>query len=378
MSVLTRLVFMGMPLHSDDYLRFYWDGHLILNHINPYEFTPTQIMNFDLAPNFLKPIYHILNSQEYYSIYPVTNQTVFAFAAWIGGDSILGFVLWIRFVLVIFEMASIWILYRILTLLNINPAYTLRYALNPLILLEITGNLHFEGMMVTFIFLGILALLHLDYIKAGGWIGTAVSVKLTPLIFLPLIFKYINNKNLIWVISSFTLVCGLFFLPIFLSGTFAKFFNSIQLYYGTFEFNASIYYLLRKLGFLIKGYNMISTISLVLSLLIFILICYTAIKGKIDNIQQFLFYGLSAYFVYLLLGMVVHPWYIIPLLGLGICAGFNYPITWSYLIYLSYYAYTNDPVKESFEMIGIQYGLLFIFAIYEYAQYFSFKKIKYI
>jgi len=376
-AFFSRAVFVGVPLHSDDYYRFYWDGQLVLHHLNPYVYTPHELMDMDLVPQILEPIFGDLNSPYYHSIYPVTNQCVFAFAAWVGGDSLIKFVLVVRFILLIFEMISVWTIYRILTLMKKSPNYTLLYALNPLVLLEVTGNLHFEGMMVTFMFLGILAFLQQKIITAGSWIGTAIAVKLTPLILLPLILKYLNIHKFLWFISVSVLVCGLFFLPIFLTGTLNNFFTSLQLYYGKFEFNASIYYLLRELGYLIKGYNMIASISMVLSLLVFVLICYTSWKVRICNVRQLIFLSLGAYFIYLVFSMVVHPWYILPLLGLGILGGLKYPLIWSYLVYLSYYAYSVVPYRESYVLIGLQYGILAIFAIAEYIQYLSHQKQRY-
>jgi len=371
LALVSRLVFMGLPQHSDDFYRFYWDGQLVLHQINPYEHTPKEMMDKGTVPNILKPIYDNLNSQEYHSVYPVTNQIIFALAAKVAGHSILGFVMGVRFLLIIFELISIWALFRILSLLKNDSRQTILYAFNPLIIMEITGNLHFEGVMVTFIFLGLWILMKQKITLAGGLIGTAISVKLTPLILLPYFLKFLGTKKFIWFISTIVFVCGLFFLPIFISGTLDNFFTSIRLYYGTFEFNASIYYLIREVGYLIMGYNMIADISMVLSLIVFVIICYTAWKAKIDNVEQLIFLALSAYFVYLILSMVVHPWYIIPLIGLGILGSMRYPLIWSYLVFLSYYTYSIVPYRENHVLIGIQYGLLAIFAIAEYANHLS-------
>jgi alpha-1,6-mannosyltransferase len=377
-ALLSRLVFMGLPLHSDDFYRFYWDGHLLLNQINPYEFTPKELMDLDKVPISIKPVYDNLNSQHYHSIYPVTNQSVFAFAAWMGGQHVLGFTLWVRFILVIFEMITIWVLFKLLTQMRIDPSHTLLYALNPLVILEITANLHFEGLMVAFIFLGFLSLLHRKNIQSGGWIGTAISIKLTPLILFPLFLKLLYLRKFIWFASTLTLTVIIFFLPILLSGTIIEYFTSIQLYYGTFEFNASIYYVLRELGYLIKGYNMIGDLSRVLSIIAFVSICYIAWKAKMDDIQHLIFFSIAVYFIYLILSMVVHPWYIIPLIALGVLGRMKYPLLWSYLIYLSYYAYAIVPYSENYVLIGIQYGLLAIFAIAEYTTYLRSKNHVYL
>jgi len=93
------------------------------------------------------------------------------------------------------------------------------------------------------------------------------------------------------------------------------------------------------------------------------------------GIQVFIQSAIVAYFIYLLLGLVVHPWYIIPLLGLGILGDKASPLVWSYLIYLSYYAYSVDPYRESFILLFIQYAGLFVIAFVEYFPYLYRQKI---
>lgn len=355
-----------LPLHSDDYYRFFLDGLLILDGIDPYGYTPHDLELLNLIPENFKPYFDKLNSSNYFSIYPVTNQTVFAIAAWIGGSSISGFVFCLRVILVFFEMVSISILFLLLGKLGRNVNLALLYAINPFILLEVVGNLHFEGMMLTFILIGFLTLYSKRYIVSGACIGLAVAIKLTPLIFFPFILKYLNLKNFVWFFSSAFVVIILLFLPIWLFGSWANFLSSIKLYYGTFEFNASIYYLLREIGYMIKGYNVISELSVLLSLFTFILVWYAALKTKIDTVTSLIQAAIFGYTIYLLFGMVVHPWYIIPLFGLGILGGFKYPLIWSYLIYLSYFSYTQIPYKENYLFIFIQYGIVIILGIFEW------------
>ena len=57
-------------------------------------------------------------------------------------------------------------------------------------------------------------------------------------------------------------LCGLtglllFFLPFFHSLDFSTYIATIQLWFKQFEFNGSIYYLIRSLGYQWKGYNII-------------------------------------------------------------------------------------------------------------------------
>ncbi|WP_164675029.1 glycosyltransferase 87 family protein [Anditalea andensis] len=366
MGLLARVVIIGPPVHSDDYYRFFWDGQLIVHQINPYKYTPSELIQNGKVPNMLQPFYAHLNSQTYYSVYPLTNQLWFGTAAWVAGGDIMKFIISLRTILIIFEMWGIWLLYSILSYFQKNPIHSLLYVLNPLILIEVSGNLHFEGMMVTFMLLGIWTLVHRRYHQAGGWIGAAISVKLTPLILMPLLFKYLSQKNLLRFIIGLALICIVTFIPIILTGSFGNFHSSIQLYYGTFEFNASLYYIIREVGYFIKGYNMIAGISIWLSVMVCIGICYMATKLNSGNFQQLISLSIIAYLVYLMFSMVVHPWYIIPLIGLGIIGGKVFPLIWSYLIYLSYYTYSTVPYQENYMLLIIQYGILAVIILYEF------------
>ena len=56
------------------------------------------------------------------------------------------------------------------------------YALNPFIILEFSGNVHFEGVMIFFILLALYYLLKNQWIASAAFLGVAVQVKLIPLI----------------------------------------------------------------------------------------------------------------------------------------------------------------------------------------------------
>ena len=46
LGILFRLLFLfGIPIWSQDFYRFIWDGNLIVDWMNPYLNTPNQIIN---------------------------------------------------------------------------------------------------------------------------------------------------------------------------------------------------------------------------------------------------------------------------------------------------------------------------------------------
>ncbi|MDN3671017.1 polyprenol phosphomannose-dependent alpha 1,6 mannosyltransferase MptB [Echinicola jeungdonensis] len=362
-AVVARLVaFWGIPGLSDDFYRFFWDGHMLLEGINPYAYSPQEFLTIS-SSSYWENLYPFLNSPENFSVYPPINQAIFAIAAWFGGQPFIGQLIIIRLILLIFECWSIFLMVRLFEVRGMAQNAAWWYALNPLVIIEVIGNLHFEGMMLPFILLAVLSLVQGKSLKGGLALGCAVGVKLTPLILIPLIIRYLGKKKiLLWGIGLVTTLL-ISFSPLLWGASWLNFWESLSLYYGKFEFNASIYYLLREVGYWIKGYNTIVILSKVLALITFLLILFFSWTRN-NNRKEGMIQKLPLiYFVFLLFSMVVHPWYLIPLLGLGIVAGMYFPVAWSFLVFLSYHAYQRQVYQESTIIIILEYALLF-YAIY--------------
>jgi len=157
LGIFFRLILIPVePSLTDDYFRFYWDGLLNVHHISPYAYLPVDLMENGLYARFdlTEDLFNQLNSPKYFSVYPPFLQWLFMAAAKIAGaGNLLGFIIILKFFIVCFEIGSIALIIKILTLLK-KPIYNvLWYALNPLVIIELTGNLHFEAAMIFFVLL---------------------------------------------------------------------------------------------------------------------------------------------------------------------------------------------------------------------------------
>jgi len=351
------------PNLSDDYYRFYWDGLLNIQNISPYAYKPVEIMFSDLSIKFglSYDLYEHLNSKNYYSVYPAFLQWVFSWAAGIAGFNNLAlFVVLLKASILFFEIGTITLLLAILKNLNLPTQNILWYALNPLVIIELTGNIHFEAFMIFFVLLGFYLLYRFKH-----WLGSAIAIslafcsKLIPLIFLPFLLKRIGFKRTIYYGLSFAFICLLLFFKFIDPIIIPNIFESVGLYYNKFEYNGSIYYLLRWLGYQYVGWNMIASIGKLTAISTLLIILFFAFFEKKINLQSLIQSSMLALTVYLLLANIVHPWYVTPLIAFAVIAQPKYAIIWSWLILLSYFAYSNEDYSESMILISIEYLTVF-------------------
>ena len=154
-GILFRIcLIFSIPALSDDFYRFVWDGRIQQLGFNPFDYTPAQIIKQHADP-LLNKIFPYLNSPNYYTIYPQVCQSIFKIAAAIGGDSLNNTVTALKSAIFISELGTIFILNKLLSA-RVNPkSLQLIYILNPLVIIELTGNIHFEAIMIFFMLLAV-------------------------------------------------------------------------------------------------------------------------------------------------------------------------------------------------------------------------------
>lgn len=350
-------LFLAIPQWSDDYARFLWDGELVRMQENPYSETPRQFLeNHPVeASVMLEQLFPLLNSPDYYSVYPPMNQGVFWLSARASDGLIANGIISLRLLLFLAEIAVFMLFIRLLKAFQLPQKLVILYWLNPLVILEITGNLHFEGLVLLLLLASVLALEMKRIPLAGGFWGLAVGMKLVPLILLPALisFKKIRESKPIWISVFLALVFSFGWL--LMDSAWVNFFKSLGLYQGKFEFNASVYYLLREVGFWMVGYNTIADLTKVLSALTLALVVYFSWKKKPSTLLELLDLWVLIYLIYLVLQPLVHPWYLIPAFGLSLLTGRNTFLIWSFAAIFSYQAYGSDPVQERPVFLALEY-----------------------
>ncbi len=359
------LLLFSVPSLSDDVYRFIWDGRLMANGINPYNHLPAELMQLSPIPGITKDLYHQLNSPSYYTIYPPVLQTIFWFTAKAFPDDIFGAIVCMKTIILAAETGTVLLLPLVLNRLQLPKHFSLLYALNPLVIAELTGNVHFDAVMIFFLMLAFLLLLHKKISLSAMFLGLSISSKLIPVVFIPLMIKKLGWKQgLIYsVISGFvTIVLFAFIID---KATIFHFLESINLFISHFEFNAGLYYIIRWLGTLITGYNIIAFAGPLLSVTGAVIIFVISFRDNEISERQFFKKALFIITVYYLFATNVHPWYISMPVMIAACTAYRYTIVWSYLVTLSYFAYHSSPVKENLWLVALSYLVMLSFAARE-------------
>ncbi len=369
-GLLFRAVFIVcLPFLSQDYFRFIWDGHMMIQGINPYILKPQDLVNtFNGYPtHFYSDLHKGMGnlSAVNYSNYAPVNQLLFYWCSFFGGNLMITNVICLRLLIVAADVGIFYAGKRLLQKINKPVHLASLYFLNPLIIIELTGNLHFEGVMIFFLACGWLFTLYSNPIRAGIYYALAICIKLVPLMLLPFLLRKLALKELVIFFLTLGLSIVAFCIPFFQPGTGTNYLATVSLWFKNFEFNASIYYLLREAGFYLTGYNQIALLGKLMAFFAFFIIMWLALRKNFTKETGWFANMLLALFSFYMLSTTVHPWYISMLVFTCIFTNFRFPIVWSFSIALSYAAYRQPVVTEYPLLQWLEYLPVLIFFIWE-------------
>ncbi|MFB9051531.1 mannosyltransferase [Formosa undariae] len=369
LSILVRFVFlMAIPNLSQDFYRFIWDGRMIFEGFNPYLYTPDSFLTQGISPvpeaqilyNKMGPL-----SASHFTNYPPVSQFCYYLAAVFSNHSILGSVIVMRLLIIAADFGTFFFGRKLLKNLNLPVSYIYWYILNPFIIIELTGNLHFEGVMICFLVMSLYLLQKLKWQWAAVAFSLSVATKLIPLIFLPLVFKYLKLKKGFLFCAIVGLINIALFLPFISSEFITNYAGTVGLWFKNFEFNSSIFNIVKGIGYAFTGNNEIKILGPIMALLVILYIAITTYRSPLKDLKNLLFNMLLILSVYYFTTTTVHPWYISLLVILAVFSGYKYPLVWSATLILSYLAYASADNKENLWIIGLEYIFVYGAFIYE-------------
>lgn len=376
-TIKVMLLFV-LPALSQDYFRFIWDGNLLLQHINPYAQLPVNMVH-DAAIQFPNKVllYEKMGnlSSTNYSNYPPFNQVLFAIGAWLGRGSILGTVIVFKTMILAADILIFFVGKKLLVQLKLPAKNIFFYFLNPLLLVELNANSHFEAVMIALFLLSFYLLSRQKYISAGMAMAASVFTKLVPLMMLPFLIRTLRVKKLLILYVSIGISLMLLLFMFFSKSLSQHYGATLKLWFVNFEFNASAYYLVRAIGFKLTGYNIINVAGPALVLFSTLLILWMALRKRYYTAGELfapILIGLTFYF---LLSTTVHPWYITTLVALSVFTRYRYPLLWSFTIIFSYHAYASPQFAENYWWLIAEYVLVYLLIIYEMGKFSKVRKL---
>ena len=358
LALTLRLVFIAaIPNFSQDFYRFIWDGRLILSGLNPYLTTPDNLMisQPNLFPQ-MKTLFEGMGalSAEHYSNYPPLHQLPFILAAIISKHSILGSVVILRLLLIGADIGILFFGKKLLRKLQLPTRNIYWFILNPLVIVELTGNLHFEGLMLFFFVMALYYVHTQKWHLAALTMALSIAVKLVPILSLPLFLNKLGWKKSIRFYLTVGIVFMLLFAPFLKDNFFENYSATIGLWFSKFEFNASFYYLLNWGVETILNFELIHSMGVIVVSFIGLQIIYQLLQNKTKT-TALITTVLWVFTGYYLISTTVHPWYIISLLLLSIFTPFKFAKVWSYTLILSYFAYHQFSVEEKGVILCLEY-----------------------
>lgn len=226
LAAVWHVEFLRMPAGSDDDIhRYVWDGRLQRLGLDPYIVIPS-----DPAVAKLHTVEtRTLNNPDLPSPYPAGAQLFFRVVTAIH-ESVFA----LKLAFVICECAIAFVVLDLLRATGRGAHLVLAYAWNPLLAIEVAGSGHVDIVGALLLAVSLAALARRWRTVAAVAFGLAVSVKLLPIVLLPLLWKRIRIRDAILAVALF----GALYVP-FLHHSIPP--GSLATYVRTFRFNGPIF-----------------------------------------------------------------------------------------------------------------------------------------
>ncbi|MCC7430359.1 hypothetical protein IT568_05915 [bacterium] len=359
LGIAFRFLFLfTTPTLSDDVYRYVWDGKVFVSGTNPYEFPPNS-QNLEHLRD--TKIFPKINHNEIPTVYPPVLQFIFAING-LFGSSLFG----MKVLILLFEFGLGFLVFQTILLLREKKEFFFYYFLNPLAILEFSGQAHSDVVGVFFLFLAFYFFLkNSENFASLIFVCLAGLTKFIPFVFLLFLKKTRTPKGILLCFA----VIFLAYLP-FLEAR-EKLFEGFLIYSKHWSFNESVFGIVQKCFeffgfptdkeiFLFNKFRLenparelakLIVSGLWLSCVLYFFTRYSLQKtGKVWLGKAF-FWVWATYF---LLTATLQPWYLIWILPfLPIFRYFSFLLL-SCLVFVSYY------VLKDFVILGIWKENLFV------------------
>src|SRR6267378_5863704 len=234
LSALWHFQFLRMPPGLDDDIhRYLWDGRVQRLGYNPYIVVPSEPALASLHTSETRT----LNNPEMPSPYPAGAQLFFRAVTAIH-ESIFA----LKVAFVVCDLAIVLVLLDILCCSGQGAHWVLAYAWNPLLATDVAGSGHIDIVGTLLLLVSVAALVRRWRAVAALAFGLAVSVKLLPIVLLPLYWRRVRIRDG----ALAAIVAGLLYVPFFNHGRIPI--GSLGTYVQRFRFNDPVFATLERVA----------------------------------------------------------------------------------------------------------------------------------
>lgn len=239
-------MFNSTPILEDDHNRYLWDGAVLAEGFNPYQYPPSQFTQGGVhgLPEGLRrlakegsSIIQRINYPWLRTIYPPVAEAAFAFAHMIMPWSLNAW----RSVLLGMDLITLFLLFIILKRLGLSSMGIVVYWWNPLLIKEIYNSGHMDVLIFPFILSALLFSFRARPVLASSVLGLAVGTKFWPALLIPVIARPFlrDPKRLIPAVFVFLGVSLAMFLPFYLTGLDSG--SGFRVYGTSWEMNDTVF-----------------------------------------------------------------------------------------------------------------------------------------
>ncbi|MDG6907069.1 MAG: DUF2029 domain-containing protein [Nitrososphaerota archaeon] len=289
----------SQPFLSWDVFRYYWDGKVLANGINPFMYAPDASQL-----SFLRDSLWInINHKDLWTPYPPFSQLIFVltYLAWPALASY-------RIDAVILDLLVVTSLYYALKKMNQPPINALTYGWSPLVIVEMGQSSHNDALSVLMVVLSFLLLLMDRPVLSSLALGLATISKYYPLLLAPLFFRKWGVKGIIVYIG----VVVLSYIPFLGAGM--RIFNGMMYIANTQLYTSSVFPFFQWIARLMRASNP-GQAAQYLDYVIFICIFAFALKktvlSKDSGTADLWKYSFVVIGALLLLNRALFPWYVV-------------------------------------------------------------------
>ena len=217
--VMRAAMMVSIPVLEDDSYRYLWDGAVVANGVDPYEYapaaaSPNSAFGFSepeaTAPDLerLKALadanresHSRINYPYVSTIYPPLAQAGFLFAHWIDPFGLGGW----RLILLLSDLVTLFLLLRVLEAYGRPALWVSLYWWNPLVLLQGFGAGHMDLLLLPFLLSALLMAKSKRIGLASLALAGGVAVKIWPVLLFPFLVRRFLSQP-----SKLALYSGLF------------------------------------------------------------------------------------------------------------------------------------------------------------------------